>query len=143
MTGFEPTAASQRAAPSRGRVGLPASRGGVAWLLVILVVGGFVAVQLGREVYANWQIGQDAARIERQIAEMEAANEKLRGELDYLRSEAYISAEARRLRNLGRPGERILIIPPGAATKLPPALHEKQPPPPPLVEQWLDLFFGP
>ena len=46
----------------------------------------------------------------------------LQRELEYLRSDAYISAEARRLANLGVPGEQVLIIPPGAEAPLPEAL---------------------
>ena len=63
-------------------------------------------------------------------------------ELDYLRSDAYISAEARRLANLGAPGEQVLIIPPGAEAPLPEELAAALAPPKPMLEQWLDLFFG-
>ncbi|MGH2417909.1 MAG: hypothetical protein ACRDFY_06215, partial [Candidatus Limnocylindria bacterium] len=60
-----------------------------------------------------------------------------------LGSEAYISAEARRLENLGAPGEQALIIPPGAEAPLPEDLAAALAPPKPLLEQWVDLFFGP
>jgi cell division protein FtsB len=134
------------AAPSRGarRPGLrlPASRGGMAWLAVVLIIGLLVAVQFGRQIYANWEIGQRAADIEAQIAQIDAENARLQAELEYLRSDAYISAEARRLENLGAPGERVMIIPPGAEAPLPPELAALEAPKP-FLEQWLELFFGP
>lgn len=120
---------------------MPASRGGVAWLVVVLIIGAFLAVQFGRQVYANWEIGQRAAAIQAQIEAVEAENQQLQAELDYLRSDAYVSAEARRLANLGAPGEQVLIIPPGAEEPLPEALTAAETPKP-LLEQWLELFFG-
>jgi len=74
---------------------------------------------------------------------MEERNAALREELAYLRSEAYVAAEARRLLNLGLPGEQVLIIPPGAEAPLPRALAERPELARPLIEQWLELFFGP
>ena len=111
-------------------------------MVVVVIIGVLLAVQFGRQVYANWEIGQHAAAIEAQIAAVEAENIELQAELDYLRSEAYISAEARRLANLGAPGEQVLIIPPGAEQPLPADLAAALAPPKPMLEQWLDLFFG-
>jgi hypothetical protein len=98
-------------------------------------------VQFGRQVYANWEIGQQAARIQAQIAAVEAENAQLERELAYLRSDAYVSAEARRLANLGNPGDEVLIIPPGAEAPLPADLSTIEPPKP-MLEQWWELFFG-
>ena len=141
MSGIEASADSPRPEPMRPRWRLPASRGGMAWLVVLVIVGTLLAVQFGRQVYANWEIGQEAARIEAQIAAVEAENAQLQAELEYLRSDAYISAEARRLANLGTPGEQVLIIPPGAEEPLPDELANVEPPKP-MLEQWLDVFFG-
>jgi len=124
------------------RVRLPASRGGIAWLAVLVIVGTLLAVQFGRQVYANWEIGQRAEAIQAEIAAIEEENLRLGQELHYVRSDAYVSAEARRLANLGLPGERVLIIPPGAEAPLPAALAAREAPKP-LLEQWLELFFGP
>lgn len=141
MTGTE-TAETPRPTGHRRRLRLPASRGGVAWLLVVVIIGAFLAVQFGRQVYENWEMGQQARAIEAEIARVEAENAELARELDYLRSDAYIGAEARRLANLGTPGEEILIIPPGAEEPLPEELTAVEPPKP-MLEQWLGLFFGP
>ena len=111
-------------------------------MVVVLIIGVLVAVQFGRQVYANWEIGQRAAALEAQIGEVEARNAELRVELGYLETDAYISAEARRLANLGRPGDQVLIIPAGAEAPLPEELAAAAEAPAPLLEQWLDLFFG-
>src|SRR5918998_6540436 len=132
MTGVETADERPQPRPSRPRLRLPASRGGLAWMVVVVIIGVLLAVQFGRQVYANWEIGQRAAAIEDQIAAVEAENAALQRELDYLRSDAYISAEARRLANLGAPGEEVLIIPPGAEQPLPDALAERAAPPKPL-----------
>ena len=140
MTGVDASAPTPR--PIGPRVRLPASRGGLAWLIVLLIIGTFLAVQFGRQVYANWQINQEADALRAQIAAADAEIDALRREYAYVTSEAYISAEARRLTNLGANGERVLIIPPGAEEPLPPELQPAATPPKPLLEQWLDLFFG-
>jgi len=110
-------------------------------MVVVVIIGVLLAAQFGRQVYANWEIGQRALAIEAEIAAVEAANVELQRELEYLRSEAYISAEARRLGNLGAAGEQVLIIPPGAEEPLPEELATSVPAKP-LLEQWVDLFFG-
>lgn len=142
MTGIDLSATRPRPARRRSRYTLPASRGGLAWLAVLLLVGAFVVFQVGRQVYASWSIGQEADAIRAQIAAMEAQNAEYQRELDYLQSDAYISVEARKLLNLGYWNERLLIIPPGSEAQAPEA-RRQQVPARPLLQQWLDLFFGP
>ena len=125
----------------RSRLRLPASRGGMAWLVVLLIVGTLLAVQFGRQIYANWEIGQRAVEMQAEIAQVEFENALYQQELEYLRSDAFVSAEARRLANLGQPGEQLLIIPPGAEAPLPEEIARLQQPKP-LLEQWIELFFG-
>jgi cell division protein FtsB len=110
--------------------------------VVLLVVGALLAIQVGRQVYANYSITQEAQALRQRITSIEAQNQALQKQLDYLRSDAFISAEARRLANLGHAGERLLIIPPGAEANLPNALRPKAAPQKPLIQQWLDLFFS-
>jgi cell division protein FtsB len=142
MTGIDVPATASRPAPTGPRIRIPASRGGIAWLVVLLIVGGFLAVQFGRQVYANWQIGQRAEAIRAEIAAVDAQNAELELELEYLNSDAWVGAEARRLSNVGAPGERVLIIPEGAEEPLPVALAAREPSKP-LLEQWFALFFAP
>lgn len=135
------TAETPPPAARRRRLQLPASRGGMAWLAVLVIIGAFLAAQFGRQVYANWEIGQQARAIEAEIIRIEEENAELERELAYLRSDAYVSAEARRLENLGREGEEILIIPEGAEQPLPEDLTAAEPPKP-MLDQWVELFFG-
>src|SRR5437867_4104324 len=139
-----PLPAARARPPDRPvRIRVPASRGGLAWFAVLLIIGIFLAVQVGRQVYTSWSTGQEANAIRFQIAAMEAHNEALRQQLAYLESKGFVSAEARRLLNLGLPGEHVLIIPPGAEAPLPAAAKGEPARPRPMLEQWLDLFFGP
>ena len=143
MTGIDLPADAARPAPNRPRLRLPATRGGLAWMMVVLIIGVLLAAQFGRQVYANWEIGERADALASQIAAIEARNGELRRELEYVRSDAYISAEARRLTNLGASGEQVLIIPPGAEQPLPEELAADFARPDPLLQQWLEVFFGP
>ncbi len=129
-------------APRRLRLRLPASRGGLAWLAVMLIIGSFLVVQVGRQVYSNWSITDRAGAVRAQLAGIEAENDRLTAELAYLQSDAYVSAEIRDLRTMGTAGENLLIIPPGAEAPIPAALAPPPPAPKPMLEQWLDLFFG-
>ena len=124
------------------RLRLNATRGGLIWLALLLLVGTLLAVQVGRQVIANYSITQRAAALRVEIAQMEAQNRALQAQIDYLTSDAFVAAEARRLQNLGHPGDRLLIIPPGAEVPLLAALVPAPPPAKPLLEQWLELFFG-
>jgi cell division protein FtsB len=141
MTGIDLSAPRPAPKRRRSRSALPASRGGLAWLVVLLLVGAFVTFQVGRQVYASWSIGQEADRMRAEIAAVAQQNAQLQRELEYLQSDAYISAEARKLLNLGSQDERVLIIPPGAEAELP-ALQPKLVAPAPLLQQWVELFFG-
>lgn len=134
-----PSAARKRV---ERRVRLPASRGGLTWLAVLVIVGAFLAVQLGRQIYVNWEISRQAEEVRAQIAAVAAQNDGLQRELDYLRSRAFVSQEARRLTNVGAAGEQALIIPPGAEAAVPADALSRSKARPPLLEQWLDLFFG-
>jgi len=147
MTGIDVAATASAPPPaaprSRSRWRLPASRGGMAWMVVVIIIGIFLAAQFGRQVYANWEIGQRAVAIEAEIAQVEAQNAELERELAYVQSPAYFGPEARRLGNLGSVGEEALIIQRGAEEPLPEELAAAAEPPKPLLEQWIDLFFGP
>ncbi|HET9540899.1 MAG TPA: septum formation initiator family protein [Candidatus Limnocylindria bacterium] len=142
MTGIDASATRPGPARRRPRYTLPASRGGMAWLAVLLVVGAFVAIQVGRQVYSSWSIDQEADAIRVEISAIADQNAELQRELDYLQSNAYVAVEARKLLNLGYWGERLLIIPPGSEVQAPEP-RRQQAPAKPLLQQWLDLFFGP
>src|SRR6266498_1653069 len=102
MTGAELPIERSARPPSRApRPRLPASRGGVAWLVVLLLIGTLLTIQVGRQVMANYTITERAAAMQRQIAQIETENRRLQAQLAYLQSDEFIAAEARRLQNLG------------------------------------------
>ena len=144
MTSLGLPADAARRSPGGGapRLRRPTSRLGVTWLVACLVLALLLVVQVGRQVYASYSITQQADALRQQIGAIQQQNEALQRQLGYLRSDAYVGAEARRLANLGQPGERLLIIPPGSEASLPAALQPKPAPEKPLLEQWLELFFG-
>lgn len=113
-------------------------------LVTLLVVGAVavVAFNVGRQAFLGWSIGQQASSLEAQVSAAEAENAALQRQLEYLQSDAYVTAEARRLRNLGYPGEQILIIPPGATVPAPAETVGQPVDKRPMLERWIELFFG-
>ena len=97
---------------------------------------------MGRQAFVGWSIGEQAADLEAQVTAAEAENAALQRQLAYLQSDAYVTAEARRLRNLGYPGEQVLIIPAGAAVPAPAPAAEKPVDERTMLQRWVDLFLG-
>ena len=142
MTGLQAPAAQRALPPTPRSFRPPRIR---RRLLVGLLVAGVVALvgfNVGRQAFVGWSIGQQAESLEDQVAAAEAENAALERQLGYLQSDAYVTAEARRLRNLGYPGEQILIIPPGAAVPAPATSDEPPVDDRPMLERWIELFFG-
>ncbi|MGH2462470.1 MAG: FtsB family cell division protein [Candidatus Limnocylindria bacterium] len=142
MTGAQGPAAQRASPPTPRPIQFPRLRRRT--LIALLVVGavGLIAFNVGRQAFIGWSVGEQAANLEAQVTAAEAENAALQRQLEYLRSDAYVTLEARRLRNLGYPGEQILIIPPGAAVPVPAGSVEAPPAERPLIERWIELFFG-
>jgi Septum formation initiator len=109
--------------------------------LIIAGVVALIAFNVGRQAFLGWSIGEQAGSLEAQLAAAQAENAALQRQLEYLQSDAYVTAEARRLRNLGYPGEQLLIIPTGTA--VPPAIETStaEVDDGSMLERWTDLFF--
>ena len=144
MTGIgHPARTIPRAAPPAARpFRLPRLRRRTLTTLIVVAAVGLIAFNVGRQAFVGWSISQQAESLEDQVAAVEAENAALQRQLEYLQSVAYVTAEARRLRNLGYPGEQILIIPPGAA--VPSSVSGEVPAPEelPMLDRWIELFFG-
>ena len=145
MTGLGHPATSTlpRAPRAPTPVRLPRLRRRTLTTLAVVAVIGVIALNVGRQSFLGFTIEQQAADLQAQVEAAQAENAALQAYVDYLRSDAYVTAEARRLRNMGYSGEQVLIIPPGAAVPVPPgeaaaAITEERP----LLEQWFELFFG-
>jgi len=129
-------------APAPRPVRLPRLRRRTLVSLIVVGAVALVAFNVGRQAFVGWSIGQQASSLEAQVAAAEAENVALQRQLEYLQSDAYVTAEARRLRNLGYPGEEILFIPPGAAVPAPATSPATPAQAPPMLERWIALFFG-
>jgi cell division protein FtsB len=110
--------------------------------LAVVAVIGIIALNVGRQSFLGWSIDQQAEQLQAQVEAAEAENAELQRLVEYLQSDAFITAEARRLRNVGYPGEQVLIIPPEAVVPPPETTDSAPPAEQPLLEQWLELFFG-
>jgi len=142
MTGMQASATPRGLAPAPRPVRLPRVRRRTLVSLIVVGAVALVAFNVGRQAFVGWSIGQQADSLEAQVAAAEAENVALQRQLEYLQSDAYVTAEARRLRNLGYPGEEILFIPPGAAVPAPTTPYEAPVDNRPMLERWIELFFG-
>jgi cell division protein FtsB len=110
--------------------------------LAVVAVIGIIALNVGRQSFLGWSVEQQAADLQAQVEAAQAENAALERYVEYLQSDAYVTAEARRLRNLGYAGEQILIIPAGAAIPVPNRETAAPAEAKPLLERWLELFLG-
>lgn len=122
---------------------LPRIRRRTLTTLAVVAVIALIALNVARQSFLGWSIDQQAAGLEAQVAAAEAENAELQRLVEYLQSDAFVTAEARRLRNVGYPGEQVLIIPPDAVVPAPATTGGEPIVERPLLERWLELFFGP
>jgi cell division protein FtsB len=141
-TGHPATPALPRAPRAPTPLRLPRLRRRTFTTLAVVVVVGIVALNVGRQSFLGLSVEQQAADLQAQVEAAQAENAALQRYVAYLQSDAYVTAEARRLRNLGYAGEQVLIIPPGAAVPVPGGEVQAPVEVKPLLEQWVELFFG-
>jgi cell division protein FtsB len=141
-TGHPATPALPRAPRATTPFRLPRIRRRTLTTLAVVAVIAVIALNVGRQSFLGWSVEQQAADLQAQVEAAQAENAALQRYVEYLQSDAYVTAEARRLRNLGYAGEQVLIIPPGAAVPVPDSFADVPVAEQPLLEQWLELFFG-
>jgi cell division protein FtsB len=144
-TGHPATPALPRATPAPRApqpIRLPRLRRRTLTTLAVVAVIAVIALNVGRQSFLGWSIDQQAADLEAQVAAAEAENAELQRLVEYLQSDAFVTTEARRLRNVGYPGEQVLIIPPDAIVPTPATGDGAVEADRPLLERWLELFFG-
>lgn len=143
MTGAQIQATRRELPPAPPPLRLPRLRRRTLITLLVVASVGLIAFNVGRQAFVGLAIGQQAESLADQVAAAEAENAALQRQLEYLQSDAYVTAEARRLRDLGYPGEQILIIPPGAQVPAPPDSYTPPADERPMLERWIELFLGP
>ncbi len=89
---------------------------------------------------------QEQARLERELAEVQAENEALRAELEFVASDAYLERWARIDARMTLPGEvaviPVIVTPPEQAVSGSASDPARSSTPPSIPEQWHRLFFG-
>lgn len=143
MTGIGHPATTGTLPPAPRPLRLPRLRRRTIVALAVVGVVGLVAFNVGRQAWVGWSIEQEAAQLQADVTAAEAQNDALQRWLAYLQSDAYVSAEARRLGIVGYPGEQVLIIPDGSASTTPGSASQPTVADRPMLQRWLDLFIGP
>lgn len=93
--------------------------------LLLLMVAAVLALSINpaRELWRQWQ---EMRRLEADLGTLRTENEKLRRELERLKTDAYIEQEARARLGLVKPGERAyVIVPPKQESPKPQAQSQK------------------
>ncbi len=112
-------------------------------LLALLVL---LAIGYGSAYYQHYQVQQEIRRLERQAEDLKAKKLKTLELLKYVESPAFVEERARLELNLGRPGEKMMVIDSGAAA--PPRqslvnMLEQNRPVLSNQTKWWNYFFSP
>jgi cell division protein FtsB len=104
----------------------------------VLAIGYFVATT-ARNVYQNYQLGQEETQVRRDIAQLDRDHQQLVDVRDYLKSDEYIEYTARRTLGLVLPGETLVVV---SSSQSAAAIAAATPEPPRAStgEWWKDLF---
>lgn len=98
-----------------------------------------VAFSFGRELYNNYQIDQEIARLEAQKSSLEAEHFSILSLKEQLGSEDYLEGEARLKFGLKREGEQVVVLPEQTAKpteqKSAPVREERN------FRLWIQYFF--
>jgi cell division protein FtsB len=105
--------------------------------LLVFLVGGVIIVNLALGCWRLWQAGGKVGEAAKQLEKLKIKNEKLKSELEYVKSPEFVEKEAREKLGLGRPGEEVWILPSISANQ--PPISENQDKP--NWERWWELFL--
>lgn len=79
-------------------------------MLVALAAIGYLSFTAASTLVRSHRLSADEGRLEREIAQLQTDNQRLDAIEEYLRSDEYIEAIARRLLGLVRPGETLVVV---------------------------------
>jgi len=77
-------------------------------LLIILIL---ICWAITQNLSRQKMVSEESKRLEKEILELEKQNLELSSLIEYFASQEYIEKEAREKLNLGKPGEKIVIMP--------------------------------
>jgi cell division protein FtsB len=105
------------------------------------IVALLLAVGIGRAINRNRQVRAELVDLQSRIAKYSRDNQELAQTLNYLSSDAFVMAEARRSLGLGLPGEQPVVVQPAeAATATTANIAVTASPSLPVL--WWRYFFG-
>lgn len=82
------------------------------WFLVLgLVLVTYTFIVLGKMVWQNYQINQQIKNLEKEVAAIEADNQKLSDLVSFFQTEDFKEKEAREKLGMVKPGEKVLVFP--------------------------------
>ena len=113
--------------------------------IIVATIALFMAVDFGRRMAAIYRLQREKARLEQEVAQEQARQEKLKAYKDYVQSDEFVEQWARTEGKMVKPGETP-VVPVPVRT---PTLSEKHPPGEsqamkgePHWREWWELFFG-
>ena len=77
-----------------------------------------MAGRMGVNVWKLYRAGDKVEIARKTLAEVQAEQEKLKKQLEYVQSDEFVEREAREKLGLGKPGETVVIVP---TPELPPS----------------------
>jgi cell division protein FtsB len=118
----------------------------------LLIIAGLILlmpliVDINGRISVIRRMHQEQARLQQELADIQAEQEALQTQLDFVASDAYLEQWARVDARMTRPGEVAIIPAPAHASEqttpdLENDLFPATDPPPSIPEQWRRLFFG-
>lgn len=112
-------------------------------LLIALVAIGYLSFTAVSTLVRSHRLSADERRLEREIAQLQTDDQRLDAIQEYLRSDEYVEAIARRLLGLVRPGETLVVVSStatdGPTPEATPARAER----PGHQPRWWERLFGP
>jgi cell division protein FtsB len=80
------------------------------FLIVCLASFAIVAYSLFKETYKKRQIQEEVKKLQEQATSLEQGNQKLKGLIDYFRTQNFSEKEAREKLNVKKEGEKVVIL---------------------------------
>lgn len=115
--------------------------------IIVITISLFLVIDFGRRTAASYQIKDEAARLEKEVAAAHAYHATLEARLSYVQSDAYLEEVARTRLKWAREGETVVVVmatpqaaPQSPSDERPPSTNGLVPQSP--WQAWWLLFFG-
>lgn len=117
-----------------------------ALTLLVWAVLAYLLIGSIKLIIGNYQINQQSAKLQSELAAVEQRNQDLRNLLAYYRTDSYKEKEARARLNFQKPGEKVVPVAVPADEDITsitqPSIETQAPTPPSNPSQWMKYFFG-